>query len=168
MLKKTGRNLFILLLSFNGYSLAELTATVDKTIISDIDLLTLTVRATAESFNEEIEFPGIEDNFEIVNQSSRENRSISIINGETTNVSYKDHVFTLRPKKTGDLIIPSIIAGMKKTRAIRIRVSEKTNAQRQMMKEFVFFETNVNKDLVYVQEQILYTVKLFYRDSIRG
>ena len=43
-----------------------------------------------------------------------------------------------------------------------------TNSQIQRMRELVFFETSVDKNSVFVQEQILYSVKLFYSESIRG
>ena len=157
----------LLLLSFN-ISHAELTSTVERTIVSELDLITLTVRATDEDFATEIDFSPLKKDFEIINQSSRENRSISIVNGQTTNVSYKDHVFTLRPLTVGEIIIPALKGENKTTGPIRIRVTKQTNSQIQRMRELVFFETSVNKNSVFVQEQILYSVKLFYSESIRG
>ena len=157
----------LLLLSYN-ISHADLTSTVERTIVSELDLITLTVRATDEDFATEIDFSPLKKDFEIINQSSRENRSISIINGQTTNVSYKDHVFTLRPLTIGEIIIPALKGEDKTTRPIRIRVTKQTNSQIQRMRELVFFETSVNKNSVFVQEQILYSVKLFYSESIRG
>ena len=128
----------------------------------------LTVRATDEDFAAKIDFSPLNKDFEIINQSSRENRSISIVNGQTTNVSYKDHVFTLRPRRVGEIIIPSLKGGDKATRPIRVKVTAQTNSQIQRMRELVFFETSVDKNSVFVQEQILYSVKLFYSESIRG
>ena len=80
---------------------AGLTSTVERTIVSDLDLIVLTVRATDEDFDTKIDFSPLNKDFDLINQSSRENRSISIVNGQTTNVSYKDHVFTLRPAQSG-------------------------------------------------------------------
>ena len=167
MLQTIGKFTVLLLLGHNiGH--ADLTSTVERTSVSELDLITLTVRATDEDFAVEIDFSPLKKDFEIINQSSRENRSISIVNGQTTNVSYRDHIFTLRPRKVGEIIIPSLKGADKTTRPIRIRVAKQTNSQIQRMREVVFFETSVNKNSVFVQEQILYSVKLFYSESIRG
>ena len=168
MLQTIGKLTILLLLLSHNISHAGLTSTVERTIVSELDLITLTVRATDEDFAAEIDFSPLKKDFEIMNQSSRENRSISIVNGQTTNVSYKDHVFTLRPRTVGEIIVPSLKGADTTTRPIRIRVAKQTNSQIQRMRELVFFETSVNKDSVFVQEQILYSVKLFYSESIRG
>ena len=68
----------------------------------------------------------------------------------------------------GEIFIPALKGGGKATRPIRIKVTKQTNSQIQRMRELVFFETSVDKNSVFVQEQILYSVKLFYSESIRG
>ena len=168
MLQTIGKWTILLLLLAQGTVHAGLTSTVERTIVSDLDLIVLTIRATDEDFATKIDFSPLNKDFEIINQSSRENRSISIVNGQTTNVSYKDHVFTLRPRKVGEIFIPALKGGGKATRPIRIKVTKQTNSQIQRMRELVFFETSVDKNSVFVQEQILYSVKLFYSESIRG
>ena len=168
MLRTIGKWTILLLLLVQGTGHAGLTSTVERTIVSDLDLIVLTIRATDEDFATKIDFSPLNKDFEIINQSSRENRSISIVNGQTTNVSYKDHVFTLRPRKVGEIFIPALKGGGKATRPIRIKVTKQTNSQIQRMRELVFFETSVDKNSVFVQEQILYSVKLFYSESIRG
>ena len=168
MLQTIGKWTILLLLLAQGTVHAGLTSTVERTIVSDLDLVVLTIRATDEDFATKIDFSPLNKDFEIINQSSRENRSISIVNGQTTNVSYKDHVFTLRPRKVGEIFIPALKGGGKATRPIRIKVTAQTNSQIQRMRELVFFETSVDKNSIFVQEQILYSVKLFYSESIRG
>ena len=168
MLQTIGKLTILLLLLSHNIGHADLTSTVERTIVSELDLIILTVRATNEDFAAEIDFSPLKKDFEIINQSSRENRSISIVNGQTTNVSYKDHILTLRPRAVGEIIVPSLRGADKATRPIRIKVEKNTNSQIQRMRELVFFETSVNKNSVFVQEQILYSVKLFYSESIRG
>ena len=168
MLRTIGKWTILLLLLVQGTGHAGLTSTVERTIVTDLDLIVLTVRATDEDFDTKIDFSPLNKDFDLINQSSRENRSISIVNGQTTNVSYKDHVFTLRPRRVGEIIIPALKGGDKATRPIRVKVTAQTNSQIQRMRELVFFETSVDKNSVFVQEQILYSVKLFYSESIRG
>ena len=147
---------------------AELVATVDRNIISDADLLTLTVRASNATSDIEPNFSGLKNDFEIVSVSPQRNSSFSIINGNTTSISYIDYVIKLAPKRMGDLVIPPIQAGSKRTQAIPIRVQRLSSLEQQRMNRYVFFETTVDVEEVYVQEQIIYTVKLFYSEAIGG
>lgn len=147
---------------------AGMTATVDRTIISDQDLVTLTIRASDDASNIELDFSPIEQDFEIVSTSSRQNSSMSIINGRTISEVYRDHVLTLSPKRLGNLFIPSIRAGNERTQPITIQVRRLSAEQQQRMNQFVFFETSVDTNETYVQGQIIYSVKLFYTDAIGG
>ncbi len=147
---------------------AGLTASVDRTVITDLDLLTLTVRASDAASDIDIDFSSLEQDFEILNQSSRANQSLSIVNGQTNRVVYRDHVFTLQPKRLGNLFIPVLRAGNERTDPITIRVQQQAASQRDRMRQFVFFETSVDTNETYVQGQIVYSVKLFYTEAIGG
>lgn len=167
-LQQTGK-LFIIALALASQSAwSDLVATVDRTIITDLDTVTLTIRASNESSGIELDLTGIEKDFNIVSNSTRQNSSMSIINGRTTSVVYKDHVLTLSPKRLGILLIPAISAGNLSTQPIGIRVQQQTASQRQRMNQYVFFETDVDTNQTYVQAQIIYTVKLFYTEAIGG
>ncbi|MFT7219565.1 MAG: hypothetical protein ACI8Z1_001180, partial [Candidatus Azotimanducaceae bacterium] len=63
---------------------AALIASVDRTILSDADLVTLSIRASDESSDVELDFSGIERDFEILDTGASSNSSISIVNGRTT------------------------------------------------------------------------------------
>lgn len=147
---------------------ASLTATVDRTIISDLDMITLTVRASDSAANANVDFSRLKQDFEVITESSRQNSSMSIINGRRTSVVYKDHVLTLSPKRIGNLFIPSFSAGNERSQPITIYVQEQTATQRQRMNQFVFFETVVDTNDTYVQGQIIYSVRLFYTEAIGG
>jgi len=147
---------------------AGLTATVDRSIISDLDLITLTVRASDNAADATVDFSTLEQDFKIITQTSRQNSSMSIINGRTTSLVYKDHVLNLSPKRMGNLFIPSFRAGNERSQPITIRVQRQTTSQRQRMNQFVFFETLVDTNDTYVQGQIIYSVKLFYTEAIGG
>jgi len=149
-------------------AIADLVATVDRTIISDADLITLTVRASDETADSEPNFSGLDRDFEVVSMRPQRNNSFTIVNGQTTSVSYVDYVIRLAPKRVGDLSIPPIRAGNEVTRGIPIRVQELSAAQQQRMNQYVFFETDVDTNRVYVQGQIVYSVRLFYTEAIGG
>ena len=147
---------------------ADLVATVDRTIISDSDFLTLTVRASNETADNEPDFSVLDRDFEVLSVSPQRNSSFSIINGRTASISYVDYVIRLAPKRLGNLNIPAIRASSFSTRPIPIRVQPLTAAEQRQMNQFVYFETTVDTNEVYVQGQIIYTVKLFYNESIGG
>ena len=163
-----GKLLLVLAALTASMAQADLVATVDRTIISDADLLTLTVRASNATSDIEPDFSVLEKDFEIVSLSPQRNSSFSIVNGNTTSISYVDYVIRLAPRRMGDLNIPPIQAGNEITRAIPIRIQRLSSAEQQRMNQYVFFETTVDTNEVYVQGQIIYAVKLFYTEAIGG
>lgn len=167
-LQQTGKLLIAAIMLLGNVAWAGLTATVDRSIISDLDLVTLTVRASDQAADANVDFSSLQRDFEIITESNRQNSSMSIINGRRTSVVYKDHVLTLSPKRMGNLFIPSFSAGNDRSQPITIRVQQQTASQRQRMNQFVFFETSVDTNNPYVQGQIIYSVKLFYTDAIGG
>lgn len=147
---------------------AELIATVDRSLVSDLDLVTLTVRASNESSEAKPDFSVLEQDFDIVSTSSSQRSSMSIINGRTTSTMYVDHTLQLAPKRLGTLTIPAITAGSARTEPITIQVQRQSLSQQQRMRQFVFFETTVDTKETWVQGQIVYAVKLFYTEAIGG
>lgn len=163
-----GSALIVLSLFAVSSAQAGLTATVDRTIITDLDMIRLTVRASDDAVNEDVDFSALEQDFEIVSERENSNQSISIINGQTERIVYKDYVLTLQPKRMGNLFIPVFRAGNERTQPITIRVQPQSSSERDRMRQFVFFETSVDTIETYVQGQIIYSVKLFYTEAIGG
>ena len=159
--------LLIWLLSISPLLHSAVTATVDQNQISEFDVLTLTIRVTDQGSTEP-DFRALENDFTIINQQSQQNSSISLINGRQTSRSYVDYQVTLRPTRQGNLLIPAITVGTERTNPIGIRVIAQSQAARNQMQQILFFETLVDRDEVYVQAQLLYTVRLYYADSISG
>ena len=159
--------LFLGLATSTVMARGAVTATVDRSQITEFDLLTLTLRVTGDNTSEPDPSP-LERNFEIVGQQSQQNSSISIINGQQSRRSYVDHVFTLRPKTMGRLSIPSLTVGTERTSAIPVSVVAQSQAAKDRMQQILFFETLVSQPVVYVQGQLIYTVRLYYADSISG
>ena len=155
------------LLSVSPLAHSAVTATVDQNQISEFDVLTLSIRVTDQGGTEP-DFQALENDFAIINQQSQQNSSISLINGRQTSRSYIDYQVTLRPKRQGNLLIPALSVGTERTNPIGIRVVAQSQAVRNQMQQILFFETLVDRDEVYVQAQLLYTVRLYYADSISG
>jgi len=161
-------NWFILVLTLVvSQAQAEITATVDRTRISELDLLTLTIRVS-DSQSGQPDFSSLEKDFDIVNNQSHQNSSYTFINGQQTSRAYVDYILNLRPKRLGNLKIPGLTIDNEQTQPITIQVIEQTNAMRQKMQEVLFFETVLDSASTYVQAQLIYSVRLYYSESISG
>lgn len=162
--------LFIWLgLAWTNVAYAELSVSVDRTEITDADLLKLTIRIENATASTNPDFSVLERDFDIMqrsgpNQSSR----ISIINGRQTSEVFVTWELRLRPKRLGVLTIPAFRLGNDSSRPIQIRVNKQSEAMKRKMSQLVFFETTVDTNETYVQGQILYTVKLYYVENISG
>lgn len=160
------RFLFLLLLTgsmMTGSALSQaqtpsqnLNAFVDRTDISVNDVFTLTLRIDAQLGNVTPSFTGLNVNFEQLGLSRKSAYSNS--NGNIQ--SWNEYQVSLRPKATGRLIIPSFRVGGETTAPIAINVS--AAPQITSGNNEIFIDTFISKDNIYVQEQLLYTIKLFY------
>jgi hypothetical protein len=156
-------------LAATQHTSAELTATVDRTQVTELDLINLTLRITDQPTNGAPDLSALEKDFTIAAQvgpsvSSR----ISIINGRQTSESYTEWRLSLRPKRTGNLVIPPIRIGTELSKAIPVEVVTASESLKKQMSEYVFFDTSVDTRSTYVQGEIVYTVQLYYAANISG
>ena len=163
------RGLILLVCALGSTTLnAKVTATVDRNTISELDLLTLTVRVSGGQSDGTPDFSPLSRDFEIVDTQNQQSSSISFTNGKQTSSSRIDYVLMLRAKRLGRLTIPPIRVGREVTAAIPIKVAQPSAATTRRMNQQVFFDTGVDTKNTYVQAQVLYTVRLLYSESISG
>ena len=159
--------LTLLLASFAGQ--ASLLTSVDRRQVSDADLLILKVRLENAGTNTAPDFSVLEQDFEIVSINGPQSTSrTSIINGNTTAEVYVLWELSLRARRLGQLIVPSLFVGNHQSSPIVVNVVRQTAEMQRQTSQYVFFETTVDTQDTYVQGQILYTVKLFYIDAVSG
>ena len=159
--------LTLLLASFAGQ--ASLLTSVDRRQVSDADLLILKVRLENAGTNTAPDFSVLEQDFEIVSINGPQSTSrTSIINGNTTAEVYVLWELSLRARRLGQLIVPSLFVGNHQSSPIVVNVVRQTAEMQRQTSQYVFFETTVDTQDTYVQGQILYTVKLFYVDAVSG
>jgi hypothetical protein len=128
-----------------------------------METIRLTLRTEDANTSGQPDFSPLLQEFQIVsgpNQSSR----TQIINGKVD--SHIEFAVELKAKRSGALIIPPIQWGQQVSNPIRVRIDEPTAAQKRAMNEFVYFETTVDADTIFVQSQLIYTVRFFSASSI--
>ncbi len=137
---------------------ALLSAFVDRTEISINDVFTLTIRTDASLGNTRPSLAGLNRDFEQVGGSSTASR---YTNNNGAIQSWNEFTIMLRPLTTGTLTIPAFRVGTEMTNPININVGEATSTPTDTSDE-IFIQSNVSKEQGYVQEQLLYTIKIYY------
>jgi hypothetical protein len=139
----------------------NLSAFVDRNEVTLNEIITLTIRVDNSLGNSRPSLSGLNRDFEqIGNVSTRS--SYTNING--TVQSFVDYIVRLRPLSTGALTIPAFRINNEATAPIRINVGEADQVTNAVDSE-IFIESTVSKEQIYVQEQLLYTIKLYYSIS---
>lgn len=168
-----------LTMTFVMASQAETTlnASVDRNKIYETDTLNLLISGDIElefsisgimNFGRnQIQAPelvGLENDFEILDQQQKYN--MQSINGDTkAQVTWN---YTLAPKRSGILTIPKAVYKTAESTPIQVTVAKGTAPKDSSNPPRVFIETEVDKHQAYVQEQVLYTIRLYAADNLAG
>jgi hypothetical protein len=162
---KTATTLFLLLVTglFSHLSIAlNLSAEVDRDKIALNESLRLIVTAD-KNIDTEIDFSQLLLQFDIIN--TRRSSRTAIENGAITSTT--NWLLILAPKESGKLIIPSFEAQGAFSKPITITVTEANAASgNDTQSKDIFLEATVDKSSAYVQEQILLTLKLYYKINL--
>jgi len=137
-------------------SAQELTATVDNTEIVRGDTVTLTIRIMNQTGGVEMDLSPLETGFQLI--STRTSTQMRTVNNVME--SWVDYTLTLFPLNEGEVAIPALPVAGGLTEAITINVqprSVNTAAGQEL-----FMEALASKDTVYVQEQVIFTIRLYY------
>ncbi|MEW5009546.1 MAG: BatD family protein [Cycloclasticus sp.] len=154
--------LLLLLVLPAGTALAvDMVAAVDRNPVSINESFKLIIRAS-ESPDDDPDFSPLTSDFEILNQQ-QSSRS-SWVNGRSSKVISWD--LDLMAKRVGHLQIPSIHFGDDQTKPIPLQVVENQAQAAVGENEPLYLDVSVSEDEVYVQAQLIYTVRLFQRISL--
>ncbi len=131
-------------------------ASVDRDVVSEGDSLTLTISIDGSS-DDAPDFSVLKKDFDV--SGSSQNTQHSLINGRIS--SHTEWETTLIPKRSGALTIPPIAVGPAKTQAVVIQVNAADRNSANDGSEPIFIEAQTDRSSVYVQQQIVFTVRVF-------
>jgi len=167
--------LMLVLMLFSNHTVAMLEASLDRSEMAENESVVLTITtdlslSTSQSlFNlNTLSIPQpdvsvLERDFEILDR--QQNYRVQIDNNRNNSVI--TWTYTLMPKTKGDIIIPAIEYEGEKTTPLTLRVREHIN--RSTQDKEVFLEAELDLDEVYVQQQLIYRVRLYYSlDLVSG
>lgn len=144
------------------HALADtLTASVDRSAVSLNETLNLVVKYEGGRVNSDPDFGNLTQQFDVL--SNQKSMQHSVVNSTVT--SSTEWRLALAPKNTGKLLIPPFALQGLHSKAITISVSEAATDSISGREE-VFLETSIDKKEVYVQEQFILTLTLYYNRNV--
>lgn len=151
---KTFIFLVLTLLSVQAFALnIDAKLSTAKVTQGDTVKLTVTINNTADG--KEPDFSVLNQHFEVLSTYKAERSNIS--NGRFQ--SFTSWVLTLLPKQTGYIAVPPITFENVSTKPMKLHVTKRSSANSN--DQYLFVDANVDKQQVYVQEQLIYTVRIF-------
>lgn len=132
-------------------------ATVDRTIVSEGDSITLTIRIDSSRSSDAPDYSTLEKDFEVYSAGSSSQTGYS--NGKF--FSSVEHRVTLIPKRSGQLQIPPLNVAGAQTQPITIQVNPQSQTNAVDSGEPVFVEVQIDHNNVYVQQQVLLTARVY-------
>ncbi|SNC67314.1 Oxygen tolerance [Marinobacter sp. es.048] len=156
----------------------QLTVEPDRTRLYEGEVLTLTVKGSMEidinlgnlfdfdmSSLPKPDIEKVEPDFEILAQNQQ--YSIRTVNSQM--VGEITWTYQLAPKTTGELTIPALNFKDAVSEPVTVEVLDGSPPDQAATGRDSFIELSADKDEVYVQEQLILTVRLFFRGNlIRG
>ena len=155
--------LVILIMTLGGSpAMGAITASVDRDRVALGDTVRLTIITTENEKLKDADLRDLTENFEIIGRST--NNSTSIVNGRMSQT--RKVIIDLMPRRAGSLYVPSIRMGQNSTQSMRIQVSPAPTAPTG--EQTVVFEAEVDKDSVYVQGQVILTLRIQQSINLDG
>jgi hypothetical protein len=145
--------LLLLQLSAAGAQ-AALTASLDRQRIHMGETARLTLRSDGDEDPGESDLEALREDFDILQRSS--SISTSIVNGRSTR--QRELVLEITPRRTGSLWIPSFEVGGERSTALNVEVLPEPDVAPG--DEVVLFTAELDRDRVYVQGQLLLTLRV--------
>ena len=131
-----------------------LNASVDRPVVRDGESFTYVLRADG-AVRGEPDDAALTREFDVIQRSS--NSRVQILNGQTSQIT--EWQFQLMAKKSGEFTIPSMHVGDRQANPVAVRVlppDTSANAAGD-----IFMELDAQPKTVYVQSQVLFTLRLF-------
>lgn len=151
------RLLLLLLLPLQVLA-ATFTAEVNRTQLTANDSLSLVLKIDEQVAFASPDLSPLEKDFDVLGQN-RSNQYRSI-NGKAE--SWTQWKVQIAPKREGTLIIPALTLDGNQSQPISIQVQKVAESVKGNAGKEVFFDVKLDKESAYVQEQIIYTEKLYF------
>ena len=151
---------FCLLFS-NSTLAATLTASVDRNQLGSGETFELRLKYDGQTTSDPDLSP-LEKDFEVL--SKHQQNQFSFMNG--TSVSYTEWRIQLLPKKSGKLTIPPLNSKGASSKSISLQITDRPISN--LKNQPVYVETELDKNTLFVQEQLLLTLRVLSTTNLQG
>lgn len=165
MLTNGLRNLWLIALFFVLWPAASVYAatiqvSVDRNPIKLNESFQITFSAS-EQPDGSPDFEPLREQFDILNQQRSSN--VSWVNGKVSRT--EQWLVSAMPKRVGTLTIPAIAFGSDVSKPLKVMVTDNPQAASSRNDE-IFLEVEATPEQPYVQSQVLYTLRIYFRVQI--
>lgn len=165
--KQLKKNIFILIIAccvsaLGTASAAGLVARLDRTQVVEGDPVVLTL-ATAGDSSGTPDLSALQQDFDLLSQG--QSNRMSFINGRSS--SSREWHLTLMPRHSGTVTIPAIPFAGGNSNPLTLEVLPASQAAQQGITRPVMVEAEVEPESPYVQQKLIYTVRLLYGVPLR-
>lgn len=147
----------VLLTLFTSAQAQEVEISLDRNEVARGETLTLTIRIYDQRQGMQLDLTPLTSQFDVL--GTRTSSQIRSVNGQVE--AWTDYIVTLFPLEEGTLTIPELNINGQLTTPIDVAVTNEGPRSNQSNEE-LYLEIETNKESVYVQEQLLFTVRLYY------
>lgn len=138
---------------------AEIQVSVDRNPVNLNESFQI-IFSSSEQPDGNPDFTPLEADFEILNQQRSSN--VSWINGQSSRS--ERWIVSVMAKHSGDLLIPPIAFGADSSQPLTVKVTDKP--QNINSDDEIFLDVQATPEHPYVQSQVLYTLKIYFRVQI--
>ncbi|MEP6971216.1 MAG: BatD family protein [Betaproteobacteria bacterium] len=158
--------LALLVLSHNADSGAAVQAYLQRDTIANGESVTLHIESDQAHSGLQPDLAPLNKDFDVLGTST--SSQTQIVNGKRSEKT--SWLVQLQPRHGGTLEIPPISVGNEQTGAVAVTVHEPSAQARQEVAQHLFLESDnaAGGKSVYVQQQIPYTVRLYFDDTIQS
>ena len=152
----------LLALALSLPSLAGISARLDRNKVYEGDQVTLTIESDGQQTGEPDLAP-LNKDFTVLGTST--SSQVSIINGLRSDRT--SWIIQLEPRQRGKIQVPPLRVGNETTPALELEVTELPEEIAAQQSEHLFIEVEADsQDATYIQQQIPFTVRLYYDDKV--
>jgi hypothetical protein len=148
----------VLLVCAGAAQAADVRAWLDRNSMQLGETVTLNIEVSGDSRAPQPDFSALRQDFDLLGTQS--SSAVNIVNGQTS--SKLLWAVGLQPHHVGTIAIPALDVAGAKTQPLTLNVQAASTTASGKSGDDLYLEASVEPKTPYVQQQVLYTVKLFF------
>jgi len=137
---------------------ADVRAWLDRNSMQLGETVTLNVELSGDTHAPQPDFSALQSDFDLLGTQS--STALNIVNGQSS--AKLLWAVGLQPKHAGTIVLPALEIGGQRTQALTLTVQPAVAAASGKAGDDLYIETAAEPRAPYVQQQVLYTVKLYF------